>query len=39
VLLELLRERVLADKPDHLIDNLAILEEQDRRNLSDVELG
>src|SRR5437868_12987375 len=39
VLLELLRERGLADKPDHLIDELPILEEQDRRNRSDVELG
>src|SRR3989337_723803 len=39
VLLELLRERRLADEADHLVDELPVLEEQDRRDGAYVELG
>ena len=39
VLLELLGECRLPGEADHLIDELAVLEEQNCRNRSDVELG
>src|SRR6478672_4542911 len=38
VLLELLRQRRLAHEADHLIDELAVLEEENCRNRPDVEL-